>query len=284
VRLQTEGKLNQLHRILPEGLIVDSSWLQRKGYSRSLISKYLRSGWLESPTYGVYRRPASAFDQKSSEKWQLLVLSLQRLHDLPLSIGGRTALELHGYAHYLQPTGPREIHLYGTTPLPRWVTRFPNVSRVIFHRALLFRDSPDCRGLGRTKPGEVSQSGITNAHYSLHPWGAWEWPIVLSTPERAVFELLEEVPQRETFDQADALIQGLANLSPRRLNTLLASCHSIKVKRLFLWFAERHRHPWFDALDLSRIDLGTGKRMLVRGGKLDPKYLITVPEDLSREL
>ena len=29
------------------------------------------------------------------------------------------------------------------------------------------------------------------------------------------------------------------------------------------------------------IDLGKGKRMLVRGGKLDPKYQITVPEDLD---
>jgi hypothetical protein len=29
------------------------------------------------------------------------------------------------------------------------------------------------------------------------------------------------------------------------------------------------------------IDLGKGKRMLVRGGKLDTKYNITVPENLD---
>jgi len=29
------------------------------------------------------------------------------------------------------------------------------------------------------------------------------------------------------------------------------------------------------------IDLGKGKRMLVRGGKFDPKYNITVPENLD---
>ena len=34
-------------------------------------------------------------------------------------------------------------------------------------------------------------------------------------------------------------------------------------------------------LDRDGIDLGKGKRMLVRGGKLDPKYQITVPEDLD---
>ena len=33
--------------------------------------------------------------------------------------------------------------------------------------------------------------------------------------------------------------------------------------------------------DRNGIDLGKGKRMLVRGGKLDPKYQITVPEDLD---
>ena len=103
----------------------------------------------------------------------------------------------------------------------------------------------------------------------------------MSAPERAILELLDEVPQRETFHQADMLMEGLRNLSPRRLLKLLADCRSVKVKRLFLWFAERHNHAWLKKLDRSGIDLGQGKRMLVRGGKLDPKYNITVPEDLD---
>jgi hypothetical protein len=55
----------------------------------------------------------------------------------------------------------------------------------------------------------------------------------------------------------------------------------VKVKRLFLWFAERHSHAWLPKLDRKDIDLGSGKRMLVRGGKLDPKFNITVPENLD---
>ena len=39
----------------------------------------------------------------------------------------------------------------------------------------------------------------------------------VSTPERAILELLDEVPKRETFHQADVLMEGLRNLSPRRL-------------------------------------------------------------------
>ena len=47
------------------------------------------------------------------------------------------------------------------------------------------------------------------------------------------------------------------------------------------WFAERHNHAWLQKLDRKPIDLGSGKRMLVRGGKLDPKFNITVPENLD---
>jgi hypothetical protein len=50
---------------------------------------------------------------------------------------------------------------------------------------------------------------------------------------------------------------------------------------LFLWYAERHNHAWLKKLDRSGINLGRGKRMLVRGGKLDPKYNITVPGELD---
>ena len=88
------------------------------------------------------------------------------------------------------------------------------------------------------------------------PWGQWEWPLIMSSPERAILELLDEVPQRETFHQADVLMEGLRNLSPRRLHTLLVDCRNVKVKRLFLWFAERHNHAWLKGLDRKGIDLG----------------------------
>jgi hypothetical protein len=53
------------------------------------------------------------------------------------------------------------------------------------------------------------------------------------------------------------------------------------VKRLFLWSAERHQHTWLKKLDRKDIDLWRGKRMLVRGGKLDPTYNITVPGSID---
>jgi hypothetical protein len=76
-------------------------------------------------------------------------------------------------------------------------------------------------------------------------------------------------------------MEGLSNLSPRRLQKLLADCRSVKVKRLFFFFADRHKHAWLKHLDTKYIDFGTGKRMLVKGGKLDPVRQITVPEELN---
>jgi hypothetical protein len=74
----------------------------------------------------------------------------------------------------------------------------------------------------------------------VQPWGQWGWPLILSAPERAVLELLDELPSRESFHQADKLMEGLGNLRPRRLQDLLADCRSVKVKRLFFFFADRH--------------------------------------------
>ncbi|MEX2264113.1 MAG: type IV toxin-antitoxin system AbiEi family antitoxin domain-containing protein [Bryobacteraceae bacterium] len=278
---QTKGKLNWLQRNLPEGLVVDASWLERHGVSRQLRRKYVMNGWLLSHARGVYCRPASS-EKNDPLPWQQLVISLNALLNLPVSVGARTALELQGFGHYLSASGPREAHLYTNQNLPGWVSHVPVNTQLVFHSARkLFRsgDIPPYNS-----KWDAAAPAPANASLTQQPWGHWNWPLTVSTPERAILELLDEVPNRETFHQADVLMEGLRNLSPRRLQTLLIDCRSIKVKRLFLWFAERHNHAWVQKLDRSGIDLGKGKRMLVRGGKLDTKYNITVPEDLNGRL
>jgi hypothetical protein len=108
-------------------------------------------------------------------------------------------------------------------------------------------------------------------------------PIRDSSKERALLELLDELPHRESFHQVDMLMEGMADLSPRRLQTVLEACASVKVKRLFFFFADQHRHAWRSRLDMERVDLGASKRVLVEGGKLDPTYKITVPSQLAGE-
>jgi hypothetical protein len=81
----------------------------------------------------------------------------------------------------------------------------------------------------------------------------------------AILELLDEVPQRETFHQADMLMEGLRTLSPKRLQKPQVEYRRVKVKRLVLWFAERHNDAWLKQPHREEIDLGSGKRMLQRG-------------------
>ncbi|MDX1251223.1 MAG: type IV toxin-antitoxin system AbiEi family antitoxin domain-containing protein [Gammaproteobacteria bacterium] len=42
--------------------------------------------------------------------------------------------------------------------------------------------------------------------------------------------------------------------------------------------AEACNHAWVKKLGLSKVDFGKGKRMIVKGGRLDTKYNITVPD------
>src|SRR5436309_12169715 len=102
--LQPKEKLNWLQHHLPEGLVVDAAWLEKHGYSRSLRSKYAASGWLDQLARGVYRRPPAPLSIQGIEKglrWQHVIISLQTLFGRALIVGGRTALELQGFAHYL---------------------------------------------------------------------------------------------------------------------------------------------------------------------------------------
>ena len=74
-------------------------------------------------------------------------------------------------------------------------------------------------------------------------------------------------------------MQGLTSLSQRALQQLLELCHNFKVRRLFFWFAERLNYTWLSRIDRSKIELGSGNRVIAKGGKLNKKYLITVPEN-----
>ena len=274
---QKGEKLNRLQRLLPSGLVATTSWLNDHGYSSALLSKYVSNGWLEQPARGVYRRPSGSL------LWQHAVISLQTLLRTPVFVGGRTALEEQGLSHYVSATSPREIHLYSSRPYPNWIKKIQLEETVVLHSTRRLSRRP-VEFVGATWNSEqqafIAPDNETPDDLKLRSWGAWQWPLIVSTPERAVLELLDEVPTRESFHQADMLVEGLRTLSPRRMQRLLEECRNIKAKRLLLWFAERHQLRWFRELNLENIDLGAGKRSLVPNGKLDTKYQITVPRDM----
>jgi len=217
--VQTTGKLKQLEHLLPEGLLLDAAWLSAHGYSTSLRTKYVASGWLEQPARRVYRRPRGQLG------WQQVVVSLQTLLGYRLTVGGRTALELQGYAHYLSQDRS-EIHLHGPAKPPSWLTTLPLKERFVYHNSspLFGADLEDVSfpSLVSDRAPDARVAGsFQDAGLRALPWGQWDWPLTVSTPERAVLELLDELPQRESFDQVDVLMEGLSDLAPRRLQKLL---------------------------------------------------------------
>ena len=105
----------------------------------------------------------------------------------------------------------------------------------------------------------------------------------IAAPERAAMEMLHLVPGKVGFDEAFLIMENLATLRSEVVQRLLVMCRSIKVKRLFMFMAEKHGHSWVSELDISRLDLGKGKRMIVPKGCFDTKYRITIPRDRYEE-
>lgn len=283
--LQRTSKLNQFGREFPPGLLVPAPVLHQKGYSRQLLRKYKQSGWVEVPARGVYRRPGPPL------KWQHVVGSLAKLHEPPAPppphVGGITAIEAQGRAHFVPLGKDRPVHLWGEAPLPPWVHALPGLPRFVFHRDSLFKSTYPGRFttmlLAKEQGGQLDtlSNDALRGGLDVLRWGEWDWELPISTLERAILEVLDDVPQRETAEHAKLLLENLRALSPRRLSGLLEDCTSVKVKRLFLALAERQNHAWFKALDLKRVTLGSGKRVLEPGGKYDAKYRITLPRDLD---
>ncbi len=246
---------SSLEQTLPEGQLVNRSWLKARGFNRPRVDYALRAGKLTSVARGIYRRPGPAL------KWEHVVYSLNQM-GCPVRVGGRCALEFQGMAHYLPLGAAQRIDLYGEGRVPAWVRTFQGSFQFTIHTTRLFDPLPE-------------------AAMHHRPFGAWDWPIPFSMPELALLELLAGVRHGMDFDMADKFFESAVNLRPGLLSGLLLACTQIKAKRLFLWFSDRHGHAWRQALDTEGIDLGRGKRMLVKGGTYDAVYKITVPKEMA---
>jgi len=248
---ENKTKINRLITQWTPGTPGVTSYLNASGFGRDLLVKYKNSGWLESFGRGAYIRSGDTVD------WLGALYSLQHQLALPVHVGGKTALEMQGYAHYL-PAKQQKVFLYGPQGLilPSWFTgdRF-GVTLVLTRTNML----PPDRAQGFS---EFKERGFS---------------VRIAAPERAAMEMLHLVPRKVGFDEARLIMENLVTLRPDVVQKLLAACHSVKVKRLFLYMAERCAHPWVSKLDISKVDLGRGKRMIVPNGRYDAKYRITVP-------
>ncbi|MDW7680717.1 MAG: type IV toxin-antitoxin system AbiEi family antitoxin domain-containing protein, partial [bacterium] len=132
--------------------------------------------------------------------------------------------------------------------LPKWFREYDWGTKIIYSPTKLF-----------SEPIPESFTEYTHKEFS----------ILVSSPERAAIEMMYQIPKQQGFDEASHIMENLAMLRPQLVQKLLELCPLIKAKRLFLYFAERYNHDWLSQLNTTKIDLGAGKRMIVKNGKLD---------------
>ncbi len=247
------SKINQLLLSQPSGVIFLSSWLVDQGYSLDLQKRYKKSNWLKSIGTGAMIRVGDDVGYEGA------IYALQNQVKYQLHPGGKTALSLQGKSHYLD-LGLSKVFIFGEpkATLPGWF-KTHNWGPEIIYRT----------------------SSFLPAHLGLSKLEVRNFSIKISSPARAMLECLYLVPSEQSLTECFELMEGLNNLRPNLVQELLEQCTSIKVKRLFLYLAEKVNHGWLKYLKLEEIDLGKGKRSIIKNGVYIPRYQITVSKELE---
>lgn len=249
----SETKINLLLQKLPAGTVLLTDWLSRQGYSGDLQHRYLKNGWLTSLGYGAMKRAGDTITIPGA------LYSLQTQAEKHVHIGGRSALQMQGLSHFLE-LYPKETLIFttGKMKLPSWFLNYKwETKPVVIHSSIL---PPDA---------------------GLVPFVEKTFAVQISGPVRAIMECLEQVPSGFDLQEAWQIMEGLNYLIAGDVQYMLEQCGSVKVKRLFLFLAEKAGHAWVKHLDMTQITLGKGKRSIYPGGVFDSKYQITVPADFS---
>ncbi len=249
-----QSKINQLLSSIPTGVVLQSNWLRKEGYSLDLQKRYRKSNWLRPIGNGAMVRNG---DQVAYEGG---IYALQKQSGSFIHPGGRTALSLLGKSHYLELASKKAVIFGGKgEKLPAWFRKYDWGITIEYHQTAFL-------------PSEVGLTEIELKNYSIK----------LSDATRAIMECLYLVPKYQDLAECYEIMEGLNNLRPSHVQYLLENCKSVKVKRLFLYLSEKAGHQWFQSLNLEKINLGKGKRSIIVHGIYNSKYQITVPKELEK--
>lgn len=230
-------KLNSLYRHWVPGTPLTSEDLAALGISADLAVHYARAGWLTRLARGVYGRPNDTLELHAC------LLLLQRNVD-GLHVGGKSALDWYGVRHYLSHRPVLQLYGWTTIRLPDWFNeRFP----AEYHRKRLF-DEPPADPL-HAVPFE-KRSGAPR----------------VSTPERALLEVLSEVGVRQPLQEARELAESTYSLRADVLRELLQRCTSVKTVRLCLQLGRELALPWATKLDPAQLPTGSDRPWVSRSG------------------
>ena len=251
------GELHSLRWLLEEG--IDSS------YAQSWIYRYYEQGLFQKIGPGIYKK---AQDKIS---WVAAVRLLQKELGQPIHVAGRTALELEGAAHYI-PVYERPVIFLRTYAkrkrLPKWFKENDFGCRFRFENTTLF-----------------SETFFSNERELLiSEYVENRLAVQISCRELAILELMSQVNLTHDFESTQNYLESLRGMKEEILQKLLENCSSIKLKRVFLYLSEKLGMSYFDKLNLSKIDLGKGKRQVIKeNSQFDKKYNITVPKSSDED-
>jgi hypothetical protein len=248
-------KRNRIQHLLanwPSGMVATTAWLNSLGISKQLVQKYLDSGWVSALGKGAYCKHG---DQSSI--WGAC-FAMQAHLKVPIHMGALSALELKGFSHYVRVT-PTPIYIFTDlkSNIPLWFkkTNWKIEPRIISTTFL---------------PIEAGMTKHTIEGFELN----------ISSPERAILEMLYLAPKHLDLVEAYQVLEGLQTLRPILMQELLQQRNSIKVKRLFLFMAKKAQLPVLPHLNLQEIDLGSGPRSITPEGVYDSTFKLILPKEL----
>ena len=232
------SKLQGLHSRFPPGAPLDSADLFQLGVSADLGVHYVKTGWLNRLSRGVYCRPDAPLALNPSLRF--MERRLAGLH-----VGGKSALDWRGIRHNVSQAPPLQLYGWTAGQLPNWFTdAFPSE----YHRQRLFTEQPDAL---------LHVSRLTRQADS---------PLV-SEPERALLEMLNDVGVRQPLEEARDIMEGAASLRAKVLESLLAHCSRVKTVRLCLTLGKELGLPWATRLDTTRLPTGSQSAWVGRNGR-----------------
>lgn len=254
------SKINWLIAHTSPGSIVLQRWLTDNRVSYSLAQKYAQNGWLKKLSAGVYYRPGANDEIKPDWVDALQALDVQL--NLPVHVAGLTSLTHQGLSHYLQLSKEQVwVGVKNKQILPKWFREFSQQEWLY---------------CGNHKLQLVPEKDFKTVAIKGKE-------LKVSCPELAAYEVVDAIGNLISFEHVAELFQGLVNLSPKKVQSILERSRSVQANRVFLFLSHYHGHQWVRHLDETGIELGSGKRQVAEKGWYDERYKITVPEQLSVE-
>ncbi len=242
--LVSDVDLKDIMRLIHQKGVVTASYLQRQGVSYQRMLKYRRADWLSPLGVGAFCEAGTAPSFDSA------FVALSEQLKLPVHLGGKTALARRGILQFAPVGGMRsDVYLKRGFRLPKW-----------------FLDTFDGQFIRKSSTLFEGETGVEKEGNGL----------AISAPERAYLELAAEVPDKMSVGELYQLMESADSLRPDLVEALLRLCGSIKAKRVFLLLADDLGHWWRKRIDMTKIDLGSGCRLIDKGGDFHSKYNLIV--------